>query len=86
MLSMQLTRNKDELTIIKAIAESGDDGPILMLTLNCYKPDASYLGVGLHKDYIDGLEKFCSPWAAQFFWRHAVHGQAVDDQFPFSPA
>jgi hypothetical protein len=32
---MQLTRNKDELTIIKTIAESGDDGPVLMLNLNC---------------------------------------------------
>ena len=86
MLPVQLNRNEDELAIIKAIAESSDDGPILMLNLNRYRPGAGFPGVGLHKDYIDGLEKFCSPWAAQFLWHHAVHGQAVGDQFPFSPA
>jgi hypothetical protein len=66
MLPVQLTRNEDELAIIKAIAESSDDGPILMLNLNRYRPGAGFPGVGLHKDYIDGLEKFCASWAAQF--------------------
>lgn len=57
MLPVQLNRNEDELAIIKAIAESSDDGPILMLNLNRYRPGAGFPGVGLHKDYIDGLEK-----------------------------
>ena len=34
MLPTKLTRNEDELAIIKTIANSDDDGPVLMLNLN----------------------------------------------------
>jgi hypothetical protein len=80
MLPVQLNRNEDELAIIKAIAESSDDGPILMLNLNRYRPGAGFPGVGLHKDYIDGLEKFLRVVGGAILWHHAVHGQAAGDQ------
>jgi hypothetical protein len=80
MLPVQLTRNEDELAIIKAIAESSDDGPILMLNLNRYRPGTGFPGVGLHKDYIDRLEKFLRIVGGAILWHHAVHGQAVGDQ------
>jgi hypothetical protein len=80
MLPSNLTRNEDELAIIKAIAQSGDDGPVLMLNLNRYKADAGFPGAGIHKAYIDGLEKFLRVVGGEILWRHAVRGQAVGDQ------
>lgn len=80
MLPTQLTRNEDELAVIKAIAQSGDDGPVLMLNLNRYKTGAGFPGAGLHKAYIDGLEKFLCVVGGKILWRHAVRGQAVGDQ------
>ena len=52
MLPVQLTRNEDELAIIKAIAESSDDGPILMLNLNRYRPGTGFPGVGDRKSVV----------------------------------
>ena len=51
-------RNEDEIAIIQAIAASDNDGPVLMLNLNRYKPDAGFSGTGLHQEYMTVLEAF----------------------------
>lgn len=80
MLPAQLTRNEDELKIIRAIAEGGDDGPVLMLNLNRYTSDAGFPGTGIHQQYISGLEKFLPVVGGRILWRTPVYGQAVGEQ------
>ncbi|MFP6707909.1 MAG: hypothetical protein VCE75_18130 [Alphaproteobacteria bacterium] len=80
MLPTKLTRNEDEAAIIQAVADSGNDGPVLMLNLNRYKPDTGFPGGGVYDDYITVLENFLLVVGARILWRHAVHGQAVGEQ------
>ena len=80
MLPSKLTRNEDEAAIIQAVADSGNDGPVLMLNLNRYKPGTGFPGGGVYHDYITGLEKFLPVVGAGILWRHAVYGQAVGEQ------
>ena len=80
MLPVQLQRNEDERDVIEAIANSGEDGPVLMLNLNRYKVGTGFPGTGIHADYITGLEKFLPVVGAKILWRHAVFGQAVGEQ------
>ena len=80
MLPAQLTRNEDEAAVIRAIAEGGDDGPVLMLNLNRYASDAGYPGTGIHQQYISGLEKFLPVVGGRILWRTPVYGQAVGEQ------
>ncbi len=80
MLPDQLTRNEDELLAIRAIADGGDDRPVLMLNLNRYKPDAGYPGGGIYQQYISGLEQFLPVVGGQILWRTPVFGQAVGEQ------
>ena len=80
MLPTKLTRNEDEAAIIQAVADSGNDGPVLMLNLNRYKPGTGFPGGGDYDDYITVLENFLLVVGARILWRHAVHGQAVGEQ------
>jgi len=48
--------NEAELNIIRGIAESGDDCPVLMLNLNKYKGEAGFPNGPPYKDYIIVLE------------------------------
>ena len=80
MLPTKLTRNEDELAIIKTIANSDDDGPVLMLNLNRYTSDAGFPDTGLHQEYITGLEAFLPVVGGKILWRHPVLGQAVGIQ------
>lgn len=63
-----------------AIADSGNDGPVLMLNLNRYVPGTGFPDSGIYHDYITGLEKFLPAVGGKILWRHAVHGQAVGEQ------
>ena len=80
MLPTKLTRNEDEAAIIQAVVDSGNDGPVLMLNLNRYKPGTGFPGGGVYDDYITVLENFLLVVGARILWRHAVHGQAVGEQ------
>lgn len=80
MLPSQLTRNDDERAVIEAIANSGDDRPVLMLNLNCYKAGTGFPDGGVYRDYITGLEKFLPVVGGAILWRHPVFGQAVGEQ------
>jgi hypothetical protein len=80
MLPTQLRRNEDEAQAIRAIAEGGEDGPVLMLNLNRYRPDAGFPGDGLYHQYITGLEQFLPVVGGRLLWRTPVFGQAVGEQ------
>jgi hypothetical protein len=79
-LPAHLSRKPAELDIIRAIATGGEDGPVLMLNMNRYRPGAGFPGEGLHRDYIAGLEKFLTTIGGKILWRHPVFGQIVGDQ------
>lgn len=79
-LPVHLSRKAAELDIIRDIAASGEDKPVLMLNMNRYKPEAGFPDEGLHRDYIAGLENFLAFVGGKILWRHAVFGQIVGDQ------
>ena len=68
--------NEAELYIIREIAESGDDCPVLMLNLNKYNDE-----VGLRMDhlkrYINVLEDLLPRVGGRIVWRSASLGRAV---------
>lgn len=75
-----LQRNEDDFSIVRQIAESGRDGPVLMLNMNRYKADSGYPDGGAYKQYMDGLGKFLEGAGAKLLWRFPVYGQAVGEQ------
>ena len=79
-LPAHLARRESELAVIRDIAASAADGPVLMLNLNRYKPEAGFPGNGRHRDYIAGLETFLAGIGGRILWRHPVRGQVVGDQ------
>ena len=79
-LPQRLQRNEDDLALIRAIAGSPDDGPVLMLNLNRYAPAAGFPAGELHRRYISGLEALLGRVGAQILWRLRVLGQTVGEQ------
>lgn len=76
-----LQRNEDDFAIVRQIAESGKDGPVLMLNMNRYRADSGYPdGDGVYKQYMAGLGKFLEGAGAKLLWRFPVYGQAVGEQ------
>jgi hypothetical protein len=75
-----LQRNEEDFTVVRQIAGSGKDGPVLMLNMNRYRADSGYPDRGTYKEYMDGLGKFLEGAGAKLLWRFPVHGQAVGDQ------
>ncbi len=80
MLPAGLERNEDELSIMREIAESTDDGPALMLNLSRYTPAAAFPDGDLYQRYVSGLEAFLRTVGARILWRLPVFGQVVGDQ------
>ncbi|WP_324740109.1 hypothetical protein U8326_10065 [Tsuneonella sp. CC-YZS046] len=80
LLPDHLKRNANELAAIKAIAESGDDPPVLMVNINTYTAEAGYPDGDLHHQYITGLEKLLKRVGATILWRLPVLGQPVGEQ------
>lgn len=75
-----LQRNEDDFAIVRTIAESGKDVPVLMLNMNRYKAESGYPDGGSYKQYMDGLGKFLEGAGAKLLWRFPVYGQAVGEQ------
>jgi hypothetical protein len=73
-------RNDDEIAVIREIAESGQDKPVLMLNLNRYSADAGFPNGDLYTSYITGLERFVPVVGAKILWRHSVLGEPIGDQ------
>jgi len=76
----RLQRNEDDYSISKSIAESADDGPVLMLNMNRYNTEAAFPNGELYNQYIRGLERFLENAGAKILWRFPVLGQAVGSQ------
>lgn len=76
----RLQRNSDDFAVVRQIAESGNDHPVLMLNMNRYKPDSGFPDHGAYRDYITGLGPFLEGAGARLLWRFPVFGQAVGDQ------
>jgi hypothetical protein len=75
-----LQRNSDDFAIVRQIAESSRDGPVLMLNMNRYAPNAGFPDGALYQRYITGLGPFLEGVGARILWRFPVLGQAVGDQ------
>ena len=74
------TSNESELNIIREIAESGDDCPILMLNLNKYKGEAGFPNGALYKNYMNVLEGLLPRVGGRIVWRSESLGRAVGEQ------
>ena len=73
-------RNDGEIQIIREIAISGNDKPVLMLNLNRYSEAAAFPDGELYKQYMSVLENFVPVVGAKILWRHHVLGQPIGDQ------
>jgi hypothetical protein len=76
----RLQRNEDDFALVRQIAESGNDYPVLMLNMNRYTPDSGFPDSGIYRQYIDGLGPFLEGAGGRILWRFPVLGQAVGDQ------
>jgi len=76
----RLQRNEDDYAISKKIAESANDGPVLMLNVNRYSSEAAFPIGELYNQYVGGLERFLENAGARIPWRFPVLGQAVGSQ------
>ena len=79
-MSEATNRNDDEIGVIRRIADSGEDGPVLMLNLNRYSKEAGFPDGDLYNDYMSVLERFLPVVGGQILWRHPVLGQPVGEQ------
>ena len=77
-----LQRNENDFAIVRSIAESGSDGPVLMLNMNRYSLESGFPDRGVYQQYISGLGNFLEGAGAKLLWRFPVLGQAVGDQNP----
>ncbi len=73
-------RNESELAAIRAIAQSGDDKPVVMLNLNRYAEDAGYPEGDPYRSYMSVLEVLLPRVGAKILWRTPVFGQPVGEQ------
>ncbi len=80
MTQMPFPRNERELLAIRAIAESGEDRPVLMLNLNRYTDAAGYPDGELYRSYMGVLASFLPTVGAKILWRTPVMGQPVGEQ------
>ena len=73
------TMPREKLTFRKAsrIAESGSDGPVLMLNMNRYSLESGFPDRGVYQQYISGLGNSLEGAGAKLLWRFPVLGQAV---------
>ena len=70
----------DEYEVIRKIASSGNDGPVLMININKYVPDAGYPGGRLYQDYMKALYVLLDQLGARILWQIPVLGQPVGTQ------
>ena len=72
--------NAGEIEIFKNIAQSSNDGPVLMVNLNKYRPAANYPTGKHYQDYMKVLDTLLLQVGGKILWRTAVLGQVVGDQ------
>ena len=75
-----LQRNAAEFQTIGDIAAGSNDGPVLMVNMNGYYPEAGYPDGELYQTYIQGLGPFLQGAGGLLLCRMPVYGQAVGQQ------
>jgi hypothetical protein len=72
--------NNEEVEKFKMIAKSQNDGPVFMLNLNRYRPEAKYPEGKLYKEYMTILNQLLLEVGGKIKWRAQVHGTLVGSQ------
>ena len=72
--------NDAELKIIREIAQSRNDCPVLMLNLNKYKEEAGFPGGRVYKDYMNVLSDLLPCVGGRILWRSVSLGRVVGEQ------
>ena len=72
--------NPAEFELIQKIAESDQDGPVLMLNQNRYAPAAGYPKGQLYTDYMKALHGLLPTVGGKVLWQIPVLGQPVGEQ------
>ena len=73
-------RNDHEMQVIRELAGSQGDGPVLMLNLNRYSDEAAFPHGDLYLNYMKVLEALLPEVGARVLWRAPVSGQPIGDQ------
>ena len=66
IISLQLFRKEDEILVIRAIADNGNDDPLLNLIINRYKTGSWFPGAAVNLDYIRSQKISCWPLGVKF--------------------
>ncbi len=72
--------NFDELAVFKSLAGSNDDGPVLMLNLNRYRPEPGYPNGTLYREYMKVLDQLVAEVVGRISWRTNIQGTLVGTQ------
>jgi hypothetical protein len=75
-----LARNEAELAVMRELAESGRDGPVLMVNVNRYRPDSGYPDGQPYSEYLEGLASLVASLGGKLVRRLTVAGQPVGTQ------
>ncbi len=73
-------RNSAEIEKISAIADTDQDGPVLMINLNRYVPAADFPNGALYTDYMAALNTLLGQLGARILWQKPVRGQPIGEQ------
>jgi len=69
-----------EMAAIRAIAGSSEDGPVLMINLNRYKPACGFPVGDPYRQYMSVLADLLPQVGGKILWRTTVYGQPVGEQ------
>ena len=69
--------NLEEYEIIKKIAASSNDGPVLMININKYLPEAGFPNGEPYSEWMKVLATLVDQVGAKLLWRVPVLGQPV---------
>jgi uncharacterized protein (DUF1330 family) len=72
--------NAAEIETFRQIARSETDGPVFMLNLNKYRPEARYPDGDLYREYMAVLDTLLLQVGGKILWRTKVLGQVVGEQ------
>ena len=72
--------NPEEYEIIKKIAEGTDDGPVLMININKYLPEAGFPNGELYIEWMKVLATLLEQVGGKLLWKVPVLGQPVGVQ------
>lgn len=72
--------NSREIDTFRQLAGTSTDGPVFMLNLNKYRPEAAYPDGALYKDYMSVLDTLLAQVGGKILWRTRVLGHVVGNQ------